>query len=128
MPAVNHRFSPLPTSGALLSGALLCGALLCAGPARAEPSAEAATAAGNAAAVAGCANMLAVIERSLEEELGKACAAPASIPAAATACAAQQEPLRAIADYIGKRRAADADACETLLEVNKRLRTLPPKS
>ncbi|WP_454720703.1 MULTISPECIES: hypothetical protein [Cupriavidus] len=120
----------------------MSGLLLCASPARAaEPAADAASvasaasaaasatisAADNAAAVAGCANMLAIIERSLEEELGKACAAPASIPAAATACAAQQEPPRAIADYIGKRRAAAADACETLLEVNKRLRTLPPK-
>ncbi|WP_420992610.1 hypothetical protein ACKI2N_007095 [Cupriavidus sp. 30B13] len=109
---MNLRLSPL-----LVSGVLVCASLACA----AEPRAD-------AAADAGCASMLAVVQRSLEEELGTACPAPASIPAAATACAAQQEPLRAIADYIATRRAADADACETLLEVNKRLRTLPPKN
>ncbi|MGO4328323.1 hypothetical protein AB4Z48_24640 [Cupriavidus sp. 2TAF22] len=106
----------------LLSPLLLCGALSCASLAlAAEPSS-------NPASDAGCANLLAVVLRSLEEEFGAACPAPASIPAAATACTAQREPLGAIVDFISTRRAAQADACETLLEVNKRLRSLPPKN
>ncbi|KJK23589.1 hypothetical protein UB46_14985 [Burkholderiaceae bacterium 16] len=74
---------------------------------------------------AGCESLLAVVRRSLEDEIGSAC--PASIPGQGAACTAQREPLRAIVDFIGKRHEADADACETLLEVNKRLRSLPPK-
>ena len=35
--------------------------------------------------------------------------------------------LRAIVDFISEREAASADQCDTLLEVNKRLRSLPPK-
>ncbi|MDF3835929.1 hypothetical protein P3W85_23690 [Cupriavidus basilensis] len=102
----------------LLLPALLCASLAAA----AGPSPEAAD-------NAGCEGLLAVVRRSLEEEIVSACpaAAPASISAPAPACAAQQEPLRAIVDFIGQRRAADADECDTLLEVNKRLRSLPPK-
>ena len=104
-----------------LSQRLLPLLLLCASLAgAAEPSAD-------APSDAGCESLLTVVRRSLEEEVGAACPAPAQVPAPATTCAAQREPLRAIVDFIGKRKAASADECETLLEVNKRLRSLPPK-
>ncbi|AJG18647.1 hypothetical protein [Cupriavidus basilensis] len=110
---MNLRLSPL-----LLAPLLLCASLADA----AEPSADA-----DAASGAGCESLLTVVRHSLEKEIGAACAAPASIPEPATACATQREPLRAIVDFIGKRKAASADECDTLLEVNKRLRSLPPK-
>lgn len=89
---------------------LLCATVACAAEAGADAS-----------SASGCERLLCVVRRSLEDEIGAACPAPA------TACAAQREPLRTIVDFIGKRHADDADACETLLEVNKRLRALPPK-
>ncbi|WP_458763428.1 hypothetical protein [Cupriavidus basilensis] len=99
--------------------------LLCASLAdAAEPSADAASG-------AGCESLLTVVRHSLEKEIDATCAvpapAPASTPAPANACAAQREPLRAIVDFISEREAASADQCDTLLEVNKRLRSLPPK-
>ncbi len=113
--AVNLRLSPL-----LLAPLLLCASLADA----AEPSADAASG-------AGCESLLTVVRHSLEKEIDATCAvpapAPASTPAPANACAAQREPLRAIVDFISEREAASADQCDTLLEVNKRLRSLPPK-
>ena len=115
--AVNLRLSPL-----LLAPLLLCASLANA----AEPSADAASG-------TGCESLLTVVRHSLEKEIGAACPAsapapvPASAPAPATTCAAQREPLRAIVDFISTREAASADKCDTLLEVNKRLRSLPPK-
>ncbi|MCP3022246.1 hypothetical protein [Cupriavidus basilensis] len=112
---MNLRLSPL-----LLAPLLLCASLADA----AEPSADAASG-------AGCESLLTVVRHSLEKEIDATCAvpapAPASTPAPANACAAQREPLRAIVDFISEREAASADQCDTLLEVNKRLRSLPPK-
>ncbi|WP_183035669.1 hypothetical protein [Cupriavidus sp. UME77] len=108
---MNLRLSPL-----LLAPLLLCASLADA----AEPSADAASG-------AGCESLLTVVRHSLEKEIDATCPAPASTPAPATACAAQREPLRAIVDFISEREAASADQCDTLLEVNKRLRSLPPK-
>lgn len=112
---MNLRLSPL-----LLAPLLLCASLADA----AEPSADAASG-------AGCESLLTVVRHSLEKEIGAACpasaSAPASTPAPAAACAAQREPLRAIVDFISLREDAGADECDTLLEVNKRLRSLPPK-
>ncbi|QOT77647.1 hypothetical protein [Cupriavidus basilensis] len=112
---MNLRLSPL-----LLAPLLLCASLADA----AEPSADAASG-------AGCESLLTVVRRSLEKEIDATCAvpapAPASTPAPANACAAQREPLRAIVDFINEREAASADQCDTLLEVNERLRSLPPK-
>ncbi|WP_416048067.1 hypothetical protein [Cupriavidus basilensis] len=110
---MNLRLSPL-----LLAPLLLCANLADA----AEPSADAASG-------AGCESLLTVVRHSLEKEIGATCpaSAPAATPAPANACAAQREPLRAIVDFISEREAASADQCGTLLEVNKRLRSLPPK-
>ncbi|NUA25663.1 hypothetical protein [Cupriavidus basilensis] len=111
---MNLRLSPL-----LLAPLLLCASLADA----AEPSADAASG-------AGCESLLTVVRHSLEKEIDATCpaSAPASTPAPANACAAQREPLRAIVDFISEREAASAEQCDTLLEVNKRLRSLPPKS
>lgn len=110
---MNLHLSPL-----LLAPLLLCASL-----------ADAAERSADAASGAGCESLLTVVRHSLEKEIGAACAASASAAAStpATACAAQREPLHAIVDFISEREAASADQCDTLLEVNKRLRSLPPK-
>ncbi|MGT2491125.1 hypothetical protein ACU4GD_12760 [Cupriavidus basilensis] len=110
----HNRVVNIRPSHLLISPILLCASLAGA----AEPAV-------GATPDSGCENLLTVVRRSLEDEIGSAC--PALVPGPGTACAAQREPLRAIVDFIGKRHDADADACETLLEVNKRLRSLPPK-
>ncbi|QOT77200.1 hypothetical protein [Cupriavidus basilensis] len=80
------------------------------------------TEAASAVEVAQCGDLLAIVRDSLVKEVEVPCAHPA--PAT---CNERKRPLLAITDYIRERSANRGDDCDTLLEVNRRLRALPPK-
>ncbi|WP_416047714.1 hypothetical protein [Cupriavidus basilensis] len=80
------------------------------------------TEAASAVEVAQCGDLLAIVRDSLVKEVEVPCAHPS--PAA---CNERKRPLLAITAYIRERSTSRGDDCDTLLEVNRRLRALPPK-
>lgn len=80
------------------------------------------TEAASAVEVAQCGDLLTIVRDSLVKEVEVPCAHPS--PAT---CNERKRPLLAITAYIRERSANRGDDCDTLLEVNRRLRALPPK-
>ncbi|MCY0857917.1 hypothetical protein [Cupriavidus sp. D39] len=78
--------------------------------------------AASAADVAQCGDLLAIVRDSLVKEVEVPCAHPSL-----ATCKERKRPLQAITAYIRERTGNRSDDCDTLLEVNRRLRALPPK-
>ncbi|WP_420995428.1 hypothetical protein ACKI2N_004855 [Cupriavidus sp. 30B13] len=88
-----------------------------AGAAWAEPASPAAAEAAN------CGDLLAIVRDSLDKEAEVSCARGS----AAASCGERKRPLQAVTSYIRQRAANGGDDCDTLLEVNRRLRALAPR-
>lgn len=71
----------------------------------------------------GCTALIDIVQESLRGEIAKACPNDNK-----EACDAEAGHIRALLDIIDQRRKRKADECETLAQVNRLLRTLPPKS
>ncbi|KDP88744.1 hypothetical protein CF70_028720 [Cupriavidus sp. SK-3] len=69
-----------------------------------------------------CGDLIAIVRDSLDREVAVSCAR-----SGASSCSERKRPLLAITTYIQQRTAAGSDDCETLLEVNRRLRALPAR-
>lgn len=70
----------------------------------------------------GCTALINIVQESLRGELEVPCAEPNR-----EACEAKNGQIRAMLEIVEQRRQRKADECETLAQVNRLLRTLPPK-
>lgn len=71
----------------------------------------------------GCTALINIVQESLRGELDVPCAEPGM-----AACEAKNGQIRALLEIIDQRRQRKADECETLVQVNRLLRALPPKA
>ncbi|WP_255371074.1 hypothetical protein [Cupriavidus sp. YR651] len=71
----------------------------------------------------GCTALIDIVQESLRGEIDVAC-----VEAGKAACEVKNGQIRALLEIIDQRRKRNADECETLVQVNRLLRTLPPKS
>src|SRR5262249_16638093 len=82
----------------------------------------AATADPGLADTSGCTAMLDIVQESLRGELDQTCGDPDK-----AMCETKNGQIRVILDIIDKRRQRGADECDTVAQVNRLLRTLPPR-
>lgn len=71
----------------------------------------------------GCTALIDIVQESLRGEIDVVCPKEGK-----DACEAKNGQVRALLEIIEERRKRKADECETLAQVNRLLRTLPPKS
>lgn len=71
----------------------------------------------------GCTALIDIAQESLRGEIDVVCAKDGK-----DACEAKNGQIRAVLDIIDQRRKRNADECDTLVQVNRLLRALPPKS
>ncbi|WP_231906843.1 hypothetical protein [Cupriavidus sp. D384] len=71
----------------------------------------------------GCTALIDIVQESLRGEIDVVCPKDGK-----DACEAKNGQIRALLDIVDERRKRKADECETLVQVNRLLRTLPPKS
>ena len=71
----------------------------------------------------GCTALIDIVQESLRGEIDVVC--PKDVK---DACEAKNAQIRALLDIVDQRRKRNADECETLVQVNLLLRTLPPKT
>jgi hypothetical protein len=71
----------------------------------------------------GCTALIDIVQESLRGEIDVACPASDKV-----VCEAKNGQIRALLEIIDQRRKRNADECETLAQVNRLLRALPPKS
>ncbi|RZT41547.1 hypothetical protein [Cupriavidus agavae] len=70
----------------------------------------------------GCTALIDIVQESLRSEIEVACPKNGR-----ETCEAKNGQIRAMLDIIEERRKRKADECDTLVQVNRLLRTLPPK-
>ncbi|WP_257993637.1 hypothetical protein [Cupriavidus pauculus] len=71
----------------------------------------------------GCTALIDIVEESLRGEIDVICPKDGK-----DTCEAKNGQIRALLDIVEERRKRKADECETLVQVNRLLRTLPPKT
>ncbi|KAI3589962.1 hypothetical protein D9X30_5545 [Cupriavidus sp. U2] len=71
----------------------------------------------------GCSALIDIVQESLRGEIDVVCPKDGN-----EACEAKNGQIRALLDIVDERRKRKADECETLVQVNRLLRTLPPKT
>lgn len=71
----------------------------------------------------GCTALIDIVQESLRGEIDVVCPKDGK-----DACEAKNGQIRALLDIVDERRKRKADECETLVQVNRLLRTLPPKT
>ena len=71
----------------------------------------------------GCTALIDIVQESLRGEIDVVCPKEGK-----EACEAKNGQIRALLDIVDERRKRKADECETLVQVNRLLRTLPPKT
>jgi len=71
----------------------------------------------------GCTALIDIVQESLRGEIDVVCPKDGR-----EACEAKNGQVRALLEIIDQRRQRKADECETLVQVNRLLRTLPPKT
>lgn len=71
----------------------------------------------------GCSALIDIVQESLRTEIDVVCPKDGKAD-----CEAKNGQIRALLDIVAERRKRRADECETLAQINRLLRTLPPKS
>lgn len=71
----------------------------------------------------GCTALIDIAQESLRGEIDVVCPKDGK-----EVCEAKNDQIRALLDIIEQRRKRKDDECDTLVQVNRLLRTLPPKS
>lgn len=71
----------------------------------------------------GCTALIDIVEESLRGEIAVTCPSSDKV-----VCESKNGQIRALLEIIDQRRKRNADECETLVQVNRLLRALPPKT
>lgn len=108
MPLVRTLFRCLPALAMLVSAPLLA----------VQPASDPAL-----ADTSGCTALVDIVQESLRGEIDVACPKDGK-----EACESKNDQIRSLLDIIEQRRKRKDDECETLVQVNRLLRTLPPKT